>query len=81
MTIEDGNNFMAHKSGFTADVLRETLIHFGFGRAVIATIPQRYVLWGIATKNPEVDSDFLFNTLKERLYETFFRKIILSYFF
>lgn len=63
-SLQDGNHYMAHKCGFTADVLRESLVHFGFGRAVIATIPQRYVLWGIATKNSEADSDFLFNTLK-----------------
>lgn len=63
-SLEVGNHYMAHKSGFTADVLRETLVHFGFGRAVIATVPQRYVLWGIATKGPEADSEFLFNTLK-----------------
>ena len=63
-SLEVGNHYMAHKSGFTADVLRETLVHFGFGRAVIATVPQRYVLWGIATKGPEDDSEFLFNTLK-----------------
>lgn len=63
-SLQDGNHYMAHKCGFTADVLRESLVQFGFGRAVIATIPQRYVLWGIATKNSEADSDFLFNTLK-----------------
>jgi len=63
-SLQDGNHYMAHKCGFTADVLRESLVQFGFGRAVIVTIPQRYVLWGIATKNPEADSDFLLNTLK-----------------
>lgn len=63
-SLEDGNHYMAHKSGFTADVLRETLLHFGFGKVVIATVPQRYVLWGIAAKDPEADNDFLFNTLK-----------------
>ena len=63
-SLQDGNHYMAHKCGFTADVLRESLVQFGFGRAVIATIPQRYVLWGIATKISEADWDFLLNTLK-----------------
>ena len=63
-SLQAGNHYMAHKVGFTAEVLKETLLHFGFGTAIIATVPQRYVLWGIATKKKETDSNKLLEILK-----------------
>ena len=55
---------MAHKVGFTADVLKDTLTQFGFQRAIVAAVPSRYVLWGIATKNDKIDKLELFEILK-----------------
>jgi hypothetical protein len=54
----------AHKACFTADVLKDTLTQFGFQRAIVAAVPARYVLWGIATKKEKVDSLELFEILK-----------------
>ena len=62
--IAIGNHYMAHKVGFTADVLKDTLTQFGFQRAIVAAVPARYVLWGIATKKEKVDSLELFEILK-----------------
>tara|TARA_Y100000996_G_C22558679_1_gene656492 strand:+ start:9105 stop:9737 length:633 start_codon:yes stop_codon:yes gene_type:complete len=59
-----GNYYMAHKVGFTADLLKDTLTQFGFQQAIVAAVPSRYVLWGIATKNDKIDSLELFEILK-----------------
>ena len=66
-SLEAGNYYMAHKVGFTDDVLRESLLSYGFDRAVIATIAAKYVLWGIATKNKDDTGEFLLDTLKSHV--------------
>ena len=63
-SLEEGNHYMAHKVGFTAEVLQKSLLEFGFGSAIIAAVPERYVLWGIATKNKIPNPNDLFETLK-----------------
>jgi len=63
--IRDGNYHMAHKVGFTAQVLYSSLLTFGFKRAVIAEHPATYVLWGIATKNENDIPDDLVIELKK----------------
>jgi len=62
--LAKGNHYMAHKVGFTAEVLKETLLMFGFGSSIIATFPQRYVLWGIAFKEKNKDPEKLLDILK-----------------
>ena len=63
--IKDGNHHMAHKVGFTSQVLYSTLLAFGFKKAVIAEHPATFVLWGIATKNENDDPQELVTELKK----------------
>lgn len=64
-SLQKGNHYMAHKVGFTKDVLQATLINSGFKSAVVASIASRYVLWAIATKNKAEDTNILFDMLKK----------------
>tara|TARA_X000001036_G_C20316388_1_gene658582 strand:- start:52 stop:663 length:612 start_codon:yes stop_codon:yes gene_type:complete len=64
-SLQKGNHYMAHKVGFTKDVLQATLINSGFKSAVVASIASRYVLWAIATKDKVEDTNLLFDTLKK----------------
>ena len=64
-SLQKGNHYMAHKIGFTKDVLQATLINSGFKSAVVASIASRYVLWAIATKDKVEDTNLLFDTLKK----------------
>ena len=63
--IRDGNQHMAHKVGFTSQVLYSSLMTFGFKQAVVAEHPATYVLWGIATKNKNDIPNDLVNELKK----------------
>lgn len=47
-----GELHMAHRSGFTADVLAAVLKHAGFGTVVIRRRPAYFDLWALAAKSP-----------------------------
>tara|TARA_B100000963_G_scaffold361023_1_gene394433 strand:- start:2457 stop:3071 length:615 start_codon:yes stop_codon:yes gene_type:complete len=64
-SLQKGNYYMAHKVGFTKEVLQSTLIAAGFKHAVVASHSPTYVLWGIASKNIDDDPKDLFNKLKK----------------
>ena len=64
-SLSNGNHYMAHKVGFTKEVLQSTLIQAGFKHAVVAAVPVNYVLWGIASKNSTDDPNSLYDDLKK----------------
>ncbi len=64
-SLQKGNHYMAHKVGFTKEVLQSTLIASGFKQAVVAAHSPTYVLWGIASKNINDDPNDLFMHLKK----------------
>ena len=45
-----GNLFMAHRGGFTAQTLLETLQRAGFGKITVIGRKSWFVLWAVATK-------------------------------
>lgn len=49
--IEGGNEFMAHKTGFTPKSLGETLASAGFANIALSAIDGKFDMWAIATKN------------------------------
>jgi predicted SAM-dependent methyltransferase len=65
VSLAKGNHYMAHKVGFTKEVLQSTLINAGFKHAVVAAVPVNFVLWGIASKNSDDDPSSLFDDLKK----------------
>lgn len=48
--IAAGKVYMAHKCGFTAQVLVNTLVQSGFQRATCIQQPEAFALWAVATK-------------------------------
>ena len=50
-----GNLYMAHRCGFTLDVLANTLQACGFARAVGLARPERFDLWMLASKTAHSD--------------------------
>ena len=49
-SIAAGKVYMAHKCGFTAQVLVNTLAQSGFARAACVQQPGAFALWAVATK-------------------------------
>ena len=64
--ISNGNSFMAHKSGFTFDVLSALFYQAGFAVCHGAAIPQDYSIWLLAFKS-KTTSDNLIDTAKRYL--------------
>lgn len=53
--LANGNFFMAHRCGFTRDVLVGTLQHAGFSQVAAIQRPRVFDLWALATKQPWPD--------------------------
>ena len=49
-SMRAGNLYMAHRGGFTAHTLLETLQRAGFGKITVVGRKSRFVLWAVATK-------------------------------
>ncbi len=52
-----GNLFMAHRCGFTRDVLVATLQAAGFAQVAASQRPQVFDLWALATRQPWPDDE------------------------
>ena len=48
-SVEKGNHYMAHKSGFDKNSLSQALLNAGFSEARV-TADELYNLWGYAQK-------------------------------
>ena len=46
--LQNGNHWMAHKTGFTARSLAEYLVNNGFAKVTVARLPKSFALAGIA---------------------------------
>jgi len=55
-----GNLFMAHRTGFTSEVLARELRRAGFGRVLLRRRPHFYDLWAVATRAGETDERMRF---------------------
>jgi predicted SAM-dependent methyltransferase len=51
-SLQQGNLYMAHRCGFTRDVLKGTLKGAGFASVVTLARPQYFDLWAFASKSP-----------------------------
>ncbi len=60
-SMRAGNLYMAHRCGFTLNVLLATLQSAGFAKVVGYSRPQNFDLWAMATKN-DLDDDTTRNT-------------------
>ena len=49
-SLAAGKHYMAHKCGFTGQVLVDTLVQSGFARAACVQQPGAFALWAVATK-------------------------------
>lgn len=63
--IAKGNHFMAHKVGFTANVLWKTIVNCNFKSCLVFQYKPSYVLWGIAYKTLDVKEEDLYSELKK----------------
>lgn len=63
--IAKGNHYMAHKVGFTANVLWKTIINCNFKSCLVYQHKQNYVLWSIAYKSLDLKEDELLIELKK----------------
>lgn len=52
-SIERGNEFMAHKTGFTPKSLNTALLEAGFQSVAVLPRDAQLDIWGVATKLPE----------------------------
>lgn len=50
--MEQGNLYMAHRCGFTDNVLRATLLSAGFHSVGTLARPDNFDLWAVASKSP-----------------------------
>ena len=57
-SMAKGNYYMAHRTGFTRDVLAQLLRECGFGAAIVRQRPAFFDLWAVATP-AAVDTDRL----------------------
>ena len=58
-SIKEGNEFMAHKCGFTKKTLMAALTNAGFKSVVGVEIPKYFDLWAVAQKNKAEKEEFL----------------------
>ena len=58
-SIKEGNEFMAHKCGFTKKTLMSALTNAGFKSVAAVEIPKFYDLWAVAQKNKVEKEEFL----------------------
>ena len=63
-SIAAGNTYMAHRSGFTANVLLATLKDIGFAQIALRERPESFDLWALATMQ-EWPQDDLVSTASE----------------
>lgn len=56
-SIERGNHFMAHRCGFTEEVLRGTLAQSGFRSVGTARKPGQFALWAVASKSARSEAE------------------------
>ena len=73
-SIKKGNEFMAHKCGFTKKTLMAALTSAGFKSVAGIEIPDHFDLWAIAQKNKVEKNDFA-NLIRKTLGE--FGKIVI----
>lgn len=57
--LQKGREHMAHKCGFTADLLGEALRQAGFGAVVVLRRPREFDLWAIASKPERSQAEML----------------------
>ena len=55
-SLEKGNEYMAHKTGFTPKTLRSALTESGFGSVAILARERKLDIWAVATKK-KIDSE------------------------
>ena len=58
-SIKEGNEFMAHKCGFTKKTLMAALTNTGFKSVAGAEVPKYFDLWAVAQKNKSEKEEFL----------------------
>ena len=58
-SIKEGNEFMAHKCGFTKKTLMAALTNAGFKSVAGVEIPKYFDLWAVAQKNKAEKEEFL----------------------
>ena len=58
-SIKEGNEFMAHKCGFTKKTLMAALTNTGFKSVAGVEIPKYFDLWAVAQKNKAEKEEFL----------------------
>ncbi len=64
VSMQAGNLYMAHRCGFTKDVLTKALIQSGFKSVIAAARPTHFDLWAIASK-AKLSTEQLWALLKE----------------
>lgn len=62
-SMQKGNLYMAHRCGFTKDVLGGTLRQAGFASVIAFARPRHFDLWAFASKQPLPDEQ-LFHMIK-----------------
>ena len=65
-SIKEGNEFMAHKCGFTKKTLMGVLTNAGFKSVAGVEIPKHFDLWAVAQKN-KVEKEEFTNHVKKIL--------------
>ena len=58
-SIKEGNEFMAHKCGFTKKTLMAALTNAGFKSVAGVEVPKYFDLWAVAQKNKVEKEEFL----------------------
>ena len=58
-SIKEGNEFMAHKCGFTKKTLMAALTNAGFKSVAGVEVPKYFDLWAVAQKNKAEKEEFL----------------------
>lgn len=66
-SLQNGNHYMAHKCGFTQNVLIGLFNNAGFNAVNGAAREDAFDLWCIGSKNPETGTDTMANVLREHL--------------
>ena len=64
-SIKEGNEFMAHKTGFTPKSLRAILLGAGFKNVGVLARNKKLDIWAIATKGKLDDSEAMADLMKQ----------------